>query len=75
MNTDNKLFFPDKFMFVSNWQVEQYKNIEVPKVLVEYPIEYLPRPDRTKALQKLKLDPSKKHILHIGLFTSRKNQS
>ena len=75
MNTDNKLFFPDKFMFVSNWQVEQYKNIEVPKVLVEYPIEYLPRPDRTKALQKLKLDSSKKHILHIGLFTSRKNQS
>ena len=27
MNTDNKLFFPDKFMFVSNWQVEQYKSL------------------------------------------------
>jgi glycosyltransferase involved in cell wall biosynthesis len=74
MNTDNKLFFPDKFMFVSNWQIEQYKNIDVPKVLVEYPIEYIDRPDREEALKKLNLDPSKKHILHIGLFTPRKNQ-
>ena len=74
MNTNNKLFFPDKFMFVSNWQIEQYKNIDVPKVLVEYPIEYIDRPDRYYALKKLNLDPSKKHILHIGLFTPRKNQ-
>lgn len=74
MNTDNKLFFPDKFMFVSNWQIEQYKNIDIPKILVEYPIEYIDRPDREVALKRLNLDPSKKHILHIGLFTSRKNQ-
>ena len=74
MNTDNKLFFPDKFMFVSNWQIEQYKDIDVPKVLVEYPIEYIDRPNREEALAKLDLDPSKKHILHIGLFTPRKNQ-
>jgi len=74
MNTDNKLYFPDKFMFVSNWQIEQYKNIDIPKILVEYPIEYIPRPDREIALKRLNLDPTKKHILHIGLFTSRKNQ-
>ncbi len=74
MNTENKLFFPDKFMFVSNWQIEQYKNIDIPKILVEYPIEYIPRPNREHALKRLNLDPSKKHILHIGLFTSRKNQ-
>ena len=74
MNTDNKLFFPDKFMFVSNWQIEQYKNIDIPKILVEYPIEYIDRPNREDALKRLNLDPSKKHILHIGLFTSRKNQ-
>ena len=74
MNTDNKLYFPDKFMFVSNWQIEQYKNIDIPKILVEYPIEYIPRPDREVALKRLNLDPTKKHILHIGLFTSRKNQ-
>ena len=74
MNTDNKLFFPDKFMFVSNWQIEQYKNIDIPKILVEYPIEYIPRPNREDALKRLNLNPNKKHILHIGLFTSRKNQ-
>ena len=73
-NTDNKQFFPDKFMFVSQFQIDQYKDIDIPKVLVEYPIEYIPRPNREDALGKLNLDPSKKHILHIGLFTSRKNQ-
>ena len=70
-----KKFFPDKFMFVSQWQINQYKDIDIPKVVVEYPIEYIERPDRTEALQKLGLDPNKKHILHIGLFTPRKNQS
>ena len=75
MNTDNKQFFPDKFMFVSQWQIDQYKDINIPKILVEYPIEYVDRPDRTKALEKLGLDPNKKHILHIGLFTPRKNQA
>ncbi len=74
MDTSTKIFFPDKFMFVSNWQIEQYKNIDIPKVLVEYPIEYIDRPSREDALKHLDLDPSKKHILHIGLFTSRKNQ-
>ena len=74
-NTDNKYFFPDMFMFVSQWQIDQYKDLNIPKVLVEYPIEYIDRPDRTKALQKLGLDPNKKHILHIGLFTPRKNQA
>ena len=74
-NTDNKQFFPDKFMFVSQWQIDQYKDIDIPKILVEYPIEYQSRPDRTKSLQKLGLNPNKKHVLHIGLFTSRKNQS
>jgi len=74
MDTSTKIFFPDKFMFVSNWQIEQYKNIDIPKILVEYPIEYIPRPNRENVLKRLNLDPSKKHILHIGLFTSRKNQ-
>lgn len=74
-DTTQKKFFPDKFMFVSQWQINQYKDIDIPKVLVEYPIEYIERPDRQAALQKLGLDPNKKHILHIGLFTPRKNQA
>jgi glycosyltransferase involved in cell wall biosynthesis len=73
-DTTQKTFFPDKFMFVSDWQINQYKDINIPSVLVEYPIEYIGRPDRTEALNKLGLDPEYKHVLHIGLFTPRKNQ-
>ena len=74
-NTDNKKFYPDKFMFVSQWQINQYKDLDIPKVLVEYPIEYIERPNREEALKELGLDPNKKHILHVGLYTSRKNQA
>ena len=74
-DTTQKKFFPDKFMFVSNWQIDQYKDIDIPRVLVEYPIEYIKRPDREEALRKLQLDTTKKHILHVGLYTSRKNQA
>jgi hypothetical protein len=74
-DTTQKKFFPDKFMFVSDWQIQQYKDIDIPRVLVEYPIEYIKRPDREEALRKLQLDTTKKHILHVGLYTSRKNQA
>jgi glycosyltransferase involved in cell wall biosynthesis len=74
-DTTQKKFFPDKFMFVSDWQIQQYKDINIPKVLVEYPIEYKERPNREEALKALGLDPNKKHILHVGLFTPRKNQA
>lgn len=74
-NVENKQFFPDKFMFVSQWQINQYKDINIPKVLVEYPIEYIERPNREEALKALGLNPNKKHILHVGLYTSRKNQA
>ena len=73
-DTSQKRFFPDKFMFVSNWQIQQYKDIDIPKILVEYPIEYSERPNRDEGLKGLGLDPNKKHILHVGLFTPRKNQ-
>jgi glycosyltransferase involved in cell wall biosynthesis len=73
-DASQKKFFPDKFMFVSNWQIKQYESIDIPKVLVEYPIEYKQRPNREDALKDLGLDPNKKHVLHVGLFTPRKNQ-
>lgn len=69
-----KKFFPDKFMFVSDWQIKLFESINIPKVLVEYPIEYKQRPNREEALKNLGLDPTKKHVLHVGLFTPRKNQ-
>tara|TARA_R110000796_G_scaffold46872_2_gene113187 strand:+ start:387 stop:3041 length:2655 start_codon:yes stop_codon:yes gene_type:complete len=73
-DTSQKRFFPDKFMFVSQWQINQYKDLDIPKSLVEYPIEYVSRPNREDSLKELGLDPNRKHILHIGLFTPRKNQ-
>lgn len=72
---ERKKFFPDAFFFVSQWQIEQYKNINIPKYLAEYPIDYRDRTDRDDGLRKLGLDPSKKHILNVGLFTPRKNQA
>lgn len=75
MDTNNKTFLPDKFIFVSEWQKEQYKNINVPQEVIYYPIEYKERPNREEALSALGLDPNKKHVLHVGLFTPRKNQA
>lgn len=74
-DVNTKLFYPDKFIFVSEWQVQQYKDIDIPKQVIYYPIEYQERPNREEALLKLGLDPTKKHILHVGLFTPRKNQA
>jgi len=71
-----KMFFPDKFMFVSKWQIEQYKSLNIPSILVEYPIVYVEKTKtREELLKSLRLDPNKKHIINVGLFTSRKNQA
>jgi len=74
-STANKKFFPDKFMFVSNWQIEQYSPLGIPSTLVEYPIEYRESRDRAAACDFLGLEPTKKHIINVGLFTPRKNQA
>ena len=74
-NPDNKRFFPDKFILVSNYQVKLLAPLGIPSEVVEYPIEYQERPDRQKALEALNLNPLYKHVLHVGLFTPRKNQS
>lgn len=71
-----KCYFPDKFMMVSQYQVETYKPLNIPIELVEYPIEYKKRiHTREKLLDKLGLDPNKKHVINVGLFTPRKNQA
>lgn len=71
-----KCYFPDRFMMVSQYQVNQYKNLNIPCELVEYPIEYKKRKHtREELLSKLNLDPTKKHVINVGLFTPRKNQA
>lgn len=73
-NPDNKRFRPDKFVLVSKYQTDMLGPLNIPSEVVEYPIEYKERPDRTTILNNLGLDPSYKHVLHVGLFTPRKNQ-
>jgi FkbM family methyltransferase len=72
----NKKHFPDHFAMVSQYQIEAYKSLDIPCELVEYPIEYKTRTkSREELLAELGLDPNKKHVINVGLFTSRKNQA
>lgn len=75
VDTNNKKFLPDKFILVSNFQIGMMSKLNIPSEVVEYPIEYKERPNRREALIKLGLDPNKTHVLHVGLFTPRKNQA
>jgi FkbM family methyltransferase len=74
-NPNNKCFFPDRFIFVSIYQKELFKSLNIQSDIVEYPIVYRKKSDRDLALKELNLDPRKTHFLNVGLFTSRKNQS
>ena len=73
---DNKLFFPDKFIFVSQYNCFKFNKFGIPTEVVEYPVDKKMRSsvDKNNALKKLGLDPNYKHILNVGLFTPRKNQ-
>ena len=72
---NNKLFFPDKFLFCSDNQLVNFKDTKIPSCVIEYPIEKRNHVDREEGLKKLDLDPNLKHVLNVGLFTSRKNQA
>lgn len=74
-NISQKQFFPDSFVFVSEYQKNMFSPLSIPSYVVEYPISYKVKTDRNKSLLNLGLDPNKKHFLNVGLFTSRKNQS
>lgn len=71
----NKGFFPDRFIFVSKFQEETMKVLGIPSEVCEYPIVIIPRKPREEALKVLGQDPKKKHVVHVGLFTPRKNQA
>ena len=75
-DTDNKVYLPDKFLMVSQYQANLYKKFDVPCDVVEYPIENKVRTKtREQALLDLGLDPNVKHVINVGLFTPRKNQA
>lgn len=69
----NKKYFPDKFMFVSEYSKQQYKNLNVPSTVIEYPIEKKDI-NHSLAQKKLNFDPEYLNIINVGLFTHGKNQ-
>jgi len=68
-----KKFFPDKFIFVSPYSVEIFKDLGIPMDLIEYPINKK-TPNKELCQSVLGLDMEYKHVINIGLFTEGKNQ-
>ena len=76
-NVDDKIFFPDKFLFVSQYNCFKFNKFGIPTEVIEYPVEKnscsLER--KLELQKKFGLDPKYKHIVNVGLFTPRKNQA
>ncbi len=70
----DKIYCPDKFIMVNQWMCDKFSELGVPVDLLEYPIENFERPDRDESLRSLGLDPNRKHVVNVGLFTPGKNQ-
>ena len=68
-----KTFMPDKFIFVSPYSVETFKDLGIPMDLIEYPIDRKV-PNKHESQSTLGLDPEYKHVVNVGLFTRGKNQ-
>jgi hypothetical protein len=72
-NPDEITHHPDKYVFVCEWSKNKFDHLEIPSDIWEYPIEkYIF--NKESAQKELGLDPTWKHVLHVGLFTSGKNQ-
>ena len=75
-NVQTKQYLPDKFLLVSQHQVNRYTQLNIPCELIPYPIEQHTRTkSREQVLLELGLDPNVKHVVNVGLFTPNKNQS
>jgi hypothetical protein len=70
----SKRWFPNKFIFVSAYNAFRYSIYDIPYDIVEYPVDYKEK-DKKQNQELLDLDPTYKHVLNVGLFTARKNQS
>lgn len=70
-----KLYFPDYFALISEYQRQNFSKLNIPITILEADIEYKEKQNREEGLKKLGLDPNLKHVLNVGLFTSRKNQA
>jgi FkbM family methyltransferase len=69
-----KRWIPDKMIVVSPWQIKNFLHLNIPIEIIEHDIEPGIR-NRQEGLLELGLNPDKKHVLQVGIFSSRKNQS
>jgi FkbM family methyltransferase len=69
-----KRYIADKMIMVSEYQRKLYEPLGIPIEVIDYPIEFLKESRKEEYMRELGLDPTKKHILNVGLFTPRKNQ-
>lgn len=70
---DNIIFHPDRYVFVNEWSKQRFSHLGIDSDVWEYPIENYAT--NRIAQEKLSLDPTWKHVLHVGLFTPGKNQA
>lgn len=73
-NAKEKIYLPDKFMMVSPWQVNILTDLKVPNEVIEHQLQDGRARDQKKSRELLGLEPDKKHVIQIGIFTPRKNQ-
>lgn len=74
IDSKEKRFIPDKMLVVSPWQIKNFLDLDIPIEIIEH--EIIPGiKNRELGLTKLNLDVDKKHVVQIGLFSRRKNQS
>lgn len=70
---ENKRYFPDKFIFVSAYNLFKFIDIDIPAEIIEYPVDIINR-NQEEMKNKLGLEFDYKHFISVGLFTPRKNQ-
>lgn len=72
-DVSQKIYFPDKFLFVSKYSQQEYNRFNIPSSVLEYPVEKVEK-NKGYAIKRLDFNPENFHILNIGLFTRDKNQ-
>lgn len=74
-SAEAKRFLPDKFLLASSYNSTECEKLNVPFAIIPYPIELVTVKNKQDALTQLNLDPTKRHVINVGLFTPGKNQA
>ena len=72
-NKSDKKYFPDRTMFVSDINMNQYSSISTNPEIISMDVDN--SEFRNKKMLDLGLDPNYKHVMNVGLFNWNKNQS